>query len=266
MSSRERHLFIFEGSKTEPKYAAMLERNFMGERVAVKTAFEAEIYQLYKLLKADDFALDIVNLLKERNPENARRLEGFTRDSFAYVYLFFDYDAHSSLADDAKISELLSFFNNETEHGMLYLSYPMVEAIRHYRDLAHFKDLTVKCKRANCPFLNHCDRARECLKEPHYKTVVATECRKQLNNINGFTRTVWQELIGAHVSKMNFLVNDRFELPRHIVSQLTIFNKQLEKHISHKCPSVAVLSAFPLYALDYYGAEKLAQRLQPAQG
>ena len=157
---------------------------------------------------------------------------------------------------------MLKFFNNETENGLLYISYPMLEAIRHYKDMQSFKELTVKCKRANCPYMDECDEVEVCLKEPHYKNVSASECQPQLTNINKYTKEVWQELIRAHVSKMNYLIHDVFELPQQIESQSNIFSKQLEKHINHKCPKVAVLSAFPIYALDYYGAETLKKKLK----
>ena len=95
MSNSELHLFVFEGGQAEPKYVEMLERNFLGKQIAVETIYDAEIYQLYEQLKNEDFALDIVNLLKERSQKNAERLNGYNRDSFAYIYLFFDYDAHA---------------------------------------------------------------------------------------------------------------------------------------------------------------------------
>ena len=72
----------------------------------------------------------------------------------------------------------------------------------------------------------------------------------------------WQELIRAHISKMNYLVHDVFDLPKQIELQSEIFSKQLEKHINHKCPKVAVLSAFPIYVLDYYGVETLKKKLK----
>lgn len=239
-----------------------MEKNFLGERFAIKCIFDAEIYQLYKKIKEDGtYSLDIVNLLKERSSDNAEKLKEYTRNSFAYIYLFFDYDAHSTLADDEKIVEMLSFFNNETENGMLYISYPMVEAMRHYKDMNSFKSLTVKCKRANCPYIGSCSEKEMCLKEPHYKTFVPMDSLPQLSNVNAYTRTVWQELITAHLCKMNDLVNDVFQLPTSLQSQTVIFNKQFEKYIDHKCPKVAVLSAFPLFVLDYFGCEQLRKKL-----
>ena len=156
MLNKGQTLFVFEGSRTEDKVVQMLERNFLGEKVALKCVYDAEIYQLYRRLKDDDFALDVVNLLKERSPQNAEKLKDCDRDTFAYIYLFFDYDGHSTLADDDKIIELLDFFDNETDNGMLYISYPMVEAIRHFKDMESFKTLTVKCKRQKCIYQNEC--------------------------------------------------------------------------------------------------------------
>ena len=261
MLNNELHLFVFEGVRAESKYVDMLEQYFLGKRISVKCVYDAEIYQLYKVLKEEDADFDLVELLKERNKENAELLRDYTRDSLAYIYLFFDYDPHSTLADDDKIEEMLDFFDNETENGLLYISYPMLEAIRHYKDMQSFKDLTVKCKRANCPYKEDCDEVEDCLNEPHYKNVSASECQPQLTNINKYTKEVWQELIRAHVSKMNYLVHDVFELPKQIEAQSVIFSKQLEKHINHKCPKVAVLSAFPIYVLDYYGIETLKKKL-----
>lgn len=262
MMNKEKTLFIFEGSKTEEIFIKKLEQNFLGNRHAIKCIFDAEIYQLYRAIKDEgNFSIDIVSLLKERKVENAEVLKGYGRDSFAYIYLFFDYDGHATQASDDKINEMLSFFNDETEEGMLFISYPMAEAMRHFSDTLSFKSLTVKCKRNNCPYIDGCKDSEGCLKEPHYKQIVTSESRPQLSNVNAYTTIVWQELITAHLCKANHLVNDAYILPTSLVSQKDIFTKQLEKHINHKCPQVAVLSAFPLYALEYFGCNKIAEKL-----
>ena len=101
----------------------------------------------------------------------------------------------------------------------------------------------------------------DCFAEPHYKAFVPTDCRPQLVNVNSFTREVWNELILAHLCKMNYLVNDEYVFPVSISNQSIVFNKQLEKYINHRCPRVTVLSAFPMYVLDYYGINKLQEKL-----
>lgn len=271
MLSNELHLFVLEGFGAEPQYLEKLEQNFFGRRIAVKCVFDAEIYQLYEQLKKEEFAVDIVNVLKERNPQNAEILKEYNRDSFAGVYLFFDYDAHSTLADDDKINEMLGYFDNETENGCLYLSYPMVEAIRHFRDMESFKNLVAKCKRSKsldsmkCPNKLTCTDIDACLKEDHYKTLSAREGNPQLANINKYSFVVWKMLICANAFKMNYLVNDVYGMPEHYISQKMVFEKQLSKHIMQQCPKVAVLSSFPLYVLDYYGTEGIKDQLEEDQ-
>lgn len=262
MSKPEQILFVFEGKSSEDDIVASLEQKFLGNRIAVKCVFDAEIYQLYKILKADDFAIDLITLLKERNSENAEILKDYDRTSFAYTYLFFDYDAHSTMADDNKLIELLKFFNNETENGKLFVSYPMVEAIRHYHDDDSFRKLVVKCKRTNCPNIKTCPETESCKKEPHYKEFVPTDSLPQMVNIHHYDSELWKKLIFLHLCKANELVTDIYSLPQNILEQEVIFDKQLSKHIQQPCPHVAVLSAFPLFILEYYGCNRTSERLK----
>ncbi len=258
MSGEALTLFIFEGENPEVRLIESLESNgFLEKNGKKKCVFDADIYQLSKKLREDP-TLDIVKLLKERRKENKQILDGLSERDFAYVYLFFDYDAHATNADDKRIEELLSLFCNETEHGMLYISYPMSEAIRHYKDMDSFKLLTVKCKRGNCPYLTCPDKAA-CLEEPHYKAVV-NAYNPRLASAQP-TVEIWRELITAHLCKMNHLVLDVFGMPSVLQSQMSIFEKQMEKHICQDCPHVTVLSAFPIFLLDYYGCEGIKKLL-----
>lgn len=101
----------------------------------------------------------------------------------------------------------------------------------------------------------------KCVYDAEIYQLYASDCRPDLCNINKYTNDVWQELIYAHVSKMNYLVNELFAFPEKTELQNTIFESQLEKHIKHKCPMVAVLSAFPIYVLDYFGVNTLKKKL-----
>ncbi len=260
MSNKELHLFIFEG-KREWNYVESLKQHFLQgdsekQRIVIKCVYKTDIYQLFKQMSDDNFAIDIVTLLKGRD----ETLKDYNQDSFACIYLFFDYDGHATEADDSKIMEMLKYFNNETENGLLFLSYPMLEAIRHYTDKESFKDLIVKCKAKNCSNRNNCSDVEACDAEDHYKK--QSSDKNKFNDIRKYTPEIWKELIKAHVYKMNYLVSDSYTMPTYIVTQSTIFEKQLEKYIKQQCPKVAVLSAFPLYVLDYYGAEKLKKILE----
>lgn len=60
---------------------------------------------------------------------------------------------------------------------------------------------------------------------------------------------------------MNYLVNGSYSMPQNMVTQSAVFESQYAKYINRKCPMVAVLSAFPIYVLDYYGVEGLTRKL-----
>jgi len=259
MLDRYNTLFVFEGSETEDNIVSKLEKNLMGKTHAIKCVYGADIYQLYRKLKEENFEVDIVSYLKERSEYNKKKLEGYGNDSFSYVYFFFDYDAHATKADDKQIIEMLEYFNNETDQGKLFISYPMVEAIKHFKDKSSFKDLCVKCKRKNCPNIENCLAKDSCLNEPHYKEFVSMDNDRDLAKLD--SKDKWVLLLDAHLCKGNLLVKDTYAFPNDILRQEDVFSAQLEKYINQDCPLVAVLSAFPLFALDYYGVEGLRQKM-----
>ena len=249
-------LFVFEGERTEGIITKSLEKNILNDSFFIKCAFDAEIYQLYRELNDDDF-LDPFTLIKNRNAYNKKLLKDYSRIDFAEIYLFFDYDGHATHADDDKLKKLIAFFDEETDKGKLYISYPMVESVRHISDYNGFKDSTVKCKGKNCPYQDICEEKEACFEEPHYKFKVAKESIPQLSNINKYDGKVWKRIIEVHLKKMNHIVNGSFSLPKSIIFQITIFSIQLEKHINKKCPEVAVLSSFPIFLHDYFGNKKI---------
>jgi len=180
--------------------------------------------------------------LKERHPKN-KILQQFSRIDFAEIYLFFDYDGHSSLADDEKLRELLYFFNQETENGKLYISYPMVEALKHIEEIDYFKDLCVKCKT-----------------NIKYKNLVHARGLSHLHNFNKYDEIIWNQVILCHLKKMNFIVFDSYVFPQEIIIQSLIFIKQLDKFIK-KEQKVAVLSGFPIFLFDYFGVIQMKNKL-----
>ncbi len=236
-------LFVFEGDKTEAQILSNLQTFFLDASTTVKCVYGAEIYQIYKDIKDDD-DLDTFNFIRERTTKNKEVLDGLNRSDFAEIYMFFDYDGHSSLADDGKLKELLVFFNEETEKGKLYVSYPMVEALKHICDNSTFKDLTVECK-----------------KNIGYKNIVHKSAINELKSFNKYELNTWKALITVHLKKANFIINDTYTLPNELLSQILIFSKQLEKYINTNS-IIAVLSAFPLFLHDYYGNEEIKRRLE----
>lgn len=239
MSKKEYILFIVEGKKTEPQILRNLKKYFLEKKESrieqdIVIAYGTVIYKLYKDFLVDDEIdedLDLVTLLKPRDEEYEIK-----RDDVSEIYLFFDYDSHASNAKDEKLMNMLELFDDELDKGKLFVSYPMVEALRHMKKNTDFKDTVA-------------------ISEKAYKKI-SQECDNKFLHFNDYTHGNWKHLIEQHSKKANFIVNDKFKFPTDILEQLTIFRNQQEKYID-KEEKVAVLSAFPLMLLDYYGVSIL---------
>lgn len=230
-------LMIFEGAKTEPNILDNIKKYFLNEKkeVVVKAIFGTTIYSLYqKFINFDEFDddLDTFTLAQTMNSE----LEHISKDQIAEIYMFFDYDKQASNSSDEKLLKMLEIFNNETEKGKLYISYPMIEAIKHLKKETSFKDIVAKCEKA-------------------YKSEVAFSCDEEFKNFNNYTKENWEYIVNQHSKKANYVVNDNFIFPTSLISQNEIFEKQKEKHINIS-ENVAVLGSFPIFLLDYYGIDK----------
>ena len=229
-------LMIFEGKKTEPQILKSLEKYFLNEKeeTIIKAIFGTTIYSLYqKFISFDEFDddLDTFTLAQIMNSE----LENISKEQIAEIYLFFDYDKHATNSDDECLKEMLKVFNNETEKGKLYISYPMVEAIKHFESKVDFKDTKAKC-------------------EKKYKKNVEEKCDEEFKHFNRYSKENWDYIVKEHSKKANYIVTDNFSFPNNLIEQNEIFEKQKEQYIKDK--KVFVLGSFPIFLLDYYGTDR----------
>ena len=138
MADKDYKAFIVEGEAREPLIIDNISKVFFSHanfKIITLPAGQ-NIYMLWKKLEKDDFDTDIIEVLREESDEVAEQLAGLERDDFSEVYLLFDYDGHqNNLGEEIEVNvigQMLESFNNETENGKLYISYPMVEALRDF--------------------------------------------------------------------------------------------------------------------------------------
>ncbi|KAF3983939.1 MAG: hypothetical protein HFP81_04775 [Methylococcales symbiont of Hymedesmia sp. n. MRB-2018] len=226
MSSKPITLFVFEGKRQEKKYLNTFLKALSVDINRIEVAFCTHIYALHnKLTKSD--GLDTFELLKEGC--DTLDSQDYDRDDIARIYLFFDYDGHAPGAKDQIVQEMLETFDNETEQGKLYISYPMLEALR------DTKNLVFKIKDGK-----------------QYKQDIGNT---GIQNIAVLNEQEFKDLTLNHLKKANDLVNNSLEASEQLIEQSDIFSAQLTKHIPKK--EVAVLSALPLFYLDYKGVSVL---------
>ena len=243
--SKEYIAIISEGEKTEKQIVENLYINFFNKTTQLKEIiflpFKTNIYTLWNVMKEDDFETNIIDLLIERDQVIADMLKNIEKRFISEIYLFFDYDGHAykrDLVDDI-IREMIETFNNETENGKIYVSYPMVEAI---------KDLK---KDDNC-FRRCSVIAKENI---HYKRLVAKDT--DFENLTSLKINDWYLIINHSLKKGNCIMSSKFEIPNYReykkwTNQLSMFDSQLENFININ-QTVAVLSGFPFFLIDYFG-------------
>ena len=234
MKNKNYILMVFEGEKTEKIIVDNLRKYYLNEKsnVIIYGLYCNVIYDVYEKSHDEEGELvyDILPILQEI-PQNKDILKDITRDQVSEIYLFFDHDAHSHLSDIKKLDLMLEHFNNETEYGKLYISYPMVESIKHIDS----KELTYLIT----------DNKK-------YKKTVNDETKKEYIQINKYTKDIWQEIIFKHSKRLGFLFTDKLILLDNIFTQKEIYMQQLKKYIKPD-NKVIILSSFPIFLIDYYG-------------
>lgn len=134
---------------------------------------------------------------------------------------------------------MLSNFDNETENGKLYISYPMVEAIKHLKRNALCSEIC-------------CVKGKENI---HYKNIAAHNTN--LPELKNYNKQIWNRILNHGVKKANCIINNNFiksnyQNYRKEMDQINIFQHQLKKFVNVN-NDIAVLSAFPFFLIDYFG-------------
>lgn len=234
--------FIVEGEAREPAIIRNMQSFFFkNNEIKIITLPAGEnIYMLWKQLKEDDFETDIIEVLKESGTDAAQALLGLSRESFSEVYLFFDFDGHQMNLEDGTdgrkvLTQMLANFNNETENGKLYISYPMVEALR---DLAE----------DGCAGYTKCEIGIEEFND--YKKLSASNT--WMSQVGHYEIDHWHKLLEVFAMRVSCLFENEavfsFQEYRDHVNPSSIFEKQMSIQEGKR---VFVLSAFPEFLFDY---------------
>ncbi len=236
-------LFIVEGDSREVRIIKNMVKSFLGERFSAEVIVlpsSQNIYMLYQQLRKDDFETDIVELLRDTVEEEKTKLAGIDRQDIDEVFLFYDYDIHQDnlkkgITPEDALTAMLRAFDNETESGKLYISYPMVEALYDYMA-------------GECEAFSNCFVDMDDIRD--YKETSG----KDNPNAARLNYQIWEEILAVFPLKIKCLfrineLNYNEYLAR--ISSNTIYCE--EKKIMDKSNKVFVLSAFPQFLYDYRG-------------
>ena len=281
-------LFVFEGETTEPLLFSTMKHLFLPkERNDIICTYKSNIYSLYNRMSAngyfDDSRTDVslIPLLQEQLKQNGDvnhpLLKITNWDEISEIFHFFDYDcqnkekdkSYSLTENNKRIEKMLSFFNNETEAGKLYINYPMVESIRYTKKLPDLSFNTYTISLSDCPdaiFKKKVDTF-SFYGSFDFLTLNFLTSLKVDMNLSNLTlkkqklRSYWKQrkerkanwklLIKQNIEKL-FDINeiDKSEIKNKFsISQDMLFDIQQAKFVSKQM--VSVICSIPLFLYDY---------------
>lgn len=238
-------MIIYEGEKTEENLFKSISQYFFAERaeiLLVTLPAACNLYMLWTKLREDNFDTDVIGVLKEMNSGISERLSGLSITDFSEVYLFFDYDGHHNnipkkLGGNDPLREMLMTFNNETELGKLYISYPMVESI---------KEISVGAQDYRTFYLP----LEEC---NGYKEKVGG--LSDYGDFRHITKEMWYVACNASRKRASIIVSYKEEKDYNDfitkMSQEKIYDAQKEKFVEAN-RVIGILNSLPLFLVEYY--------------
>lgn len=252
-------LFVFEGKQREPNlYQTIQTLYFPKSNEQIICSFGNNLYELYKELQKYEGDGNLVALLKEKfKDKDDNPFANVQRSSdFSEIYLFFDYDFHNRnlpLEDlNREVDEMLKLFSDESNNGKLYINYPMVESIRYTKQLPDVDYHSYVVTRKDCTNFKHLAAKFSAYNSLDYIQIdkrkkPSTERLDQL-------RQNWEHLKNQNVNKANYLCSGNNCSPdsKDDITQIKIFNSQLEYHVHTENCRVSILNAFPLFLYDYF--------------
>lgn len=242
---REKVIFIYEGVKAEENLLNNMVKIFFSSRKDISILncpADGNIYMLWTRLKKDEFETNVIDVLKEMSTMAKERLKDSKASDFSEIYLFFDYDGHNDnipkeyLNKDV-LGEMLKTFDNETELGKLYVSYPMIESI---------KDIDAKTKEYKTVYLE-LDEISE------YKQSFPSQ--SDFNHYACFNEKHWLTACDASRKRASLLAKYNssctYDYFIHNLNQENLYFYQKQNYINNG-HLLCILNSVPLFLLEYY--------------
>lgn len=126
---------MVEGERTDARLMRRLFRLYGIYDEHNVVTYKTNIYHLYRELleSGDPDSLDLPLLLRER--ERDPQMKELLSRAYSEILLVFDMDPQDNAFSEAKLRWLVDYFSESTEHGKLYLNYPMVESFYHMKTI-----------------------------------------------------------------------------------------------------------------------------------
>ena len=245
-------LFVLEGTHPDVNLYKSLMRVCGIAADSVCAVYGCNIDALYHEMIELGEGADIVEVLRDKSRGSKKDpFIGIDRsDVFSEIYLIFDYDFHDVNRDPEEMNNqlmyLLDYFDEETEHGKMYINYPMVESIRYTKQIPDSSFFQYTVSRDDCR--NFKNIAADFSFYPNLDFITRGTEESLYNN--------WLVLKEQNVSKANYICNGECSFPpksRDSISQKRILQHQISDYENLNGCRVSVLSSYPILMYDWLG-------------
>ena len=193
-------LFIVEGENDEVSFirkmlsicSPNIDYDFYSYKCNIHVLAQV-IYNEYPCFEVDEIDIQLVLKSKEKNEDKRSLLSRRFRD----IFLVFDFDPQHDHTHFDTIQRMIQYFNDSSDHGKLFINYPMMQSYKHFSVLP---DDTFKIRSVTLA---------ECL---HYKQLVGE--MSSYTDINVYTYNTFISLLVHHIKKANYILTGNYCLPK----------------------------------------------------
>lgn len=172
---------------------------------------------------------------------------------FPYIYLIFDFEYQDKLYKDKFpiLKEMLEYFDDETENGLLLINYPMIESYRDFKSPINIDEYREKHFSLNPEVYRTLYNMQNKIR---YKGVV--EKRGTCIRIDDYTKELFNSIILQNIMKINYICSEKYLKPNYniFIEQvygIKVLEKQFEK--INKEQSMYVLCCGILITVIFFG-------------
>lgn len=156
---RNQTLIVVEGDLEKYGLLKILLKCFPELPIRIENVhiYKNDIYNLYHEIEKEygeswyEEALEVdIPLLVSRKFDIIPPLE---KKNFTNIIMMFDYEHHDNFYSDEKIMKMQRHFNSVEDEGFLYINYPMIESLYHYKSFPDkeyiYRYIPVTCNPGN---------------------------------------------------------------------------------------------------------------------
>lgn len=235
-------LVIVEGERKELRLINRLKDIFLPQNISI-ASYGTSLYQLYDYL--EDYCefnfedLDILLALRAHESNEEKR--AVFDQKYTDVLLIFDFDPQDDKFDINKIKKLMSYFNDSTENGKLYINYPMLESFYH---LGKIREICIDERFKDSKF------TLEELQKHQYKKRAVNEGTDL--DVGRMPKEMIENIMYQQACKANYILEENYEVLQDYNQEKMLMILDKQNNMLEQTGEAYVLNTCSFFVLEFY--------------